>query len=81
MRDYQANNNALAASHGRLAVGQLTYSEIKDDNAYYIYPATFSDTQAGKPVVYKGRWTMTLHRIGGRWRFTGSGSASDNNDL
>lgn len=33
MRDYQANNNALAASHGRLAVGQLTYSEIKDDNA------------------------------------------------
>lgn len=81
MRDYQANNKALAASHGRLAVGRLAYSEIKGDKAYYIFAATFSNTQAGKPVVYKGSWTMTLQKIGGRWRFTGSGSAWDNNDL
>lgn len=81
MRDYQANNKALAASHGRLAVGRLAYSEIKGDRAYYIYAATFSDTQAGKPVVYKGSWTMTLQKTGGRWLFTGSGSAWDNNDL
>jgi ketosteroid isomerase-like protein len=81
MRDYQANNKALAASHGRLAVGRLAYSEIKGDRAYYIYAATFSDTQAGKPVVYKGSWTMTLQKIGNRWLFTGSGSAWDNNDL
>ena len=81
MRDYQANNKVLAASHGRLAVGRLAYSEIRGDKAYYIYAATFSDKQAGKPVVYKGRWTMTLHKVGGRWLFTGSGSAWDNNDL
>jgi ketosteroid isomerase-like protein len=81
MRDYQANNKALAASHGRLAVGRLAYSEIKGDRAYYIYAATFSDTQPGKPVVYKGSWTMTLQKIGSRWLFTGSGSSWNNNDL
>lgn len=44
MRDDQANNKALAASHGRLAVGRLTYSEIRGENACYIDAATFSDT-------------------------------------
>jgi ketosteroid isomerase-like protein len=81
MNGYEANNKALDATHGTLTIGAPIYTEVMGSHAYFIYPATFSDTQKGKPVVYKGHWTMTLQKAGSRWVFTGSASAWGVNSL
>ena len=79
--DYQANNAALQATHGTLEIGEPIYEEFNGNHAYLIYPATFSDTQQGKPVVYNGTWTITLETNGDGWSVTGSASAWGVNSL
>jgi len=79
--DYQTNNAALQATHGTLEIGEPIYEEFNGNHAYLIFPATFSDTQQGVPVVYKGTWTMTLTANGDGWVFTGSASAWGVNSL
>jgi hypothetical protein len=39
-----------------------------------IYPASFSDTESGKPVLYRGSWTVTFKKTLGhaRARFAGT---------
>ena len=81
MDAYVVNNAALKAQGGRLAIGKAAYAEVQGDRAYIIYPATFSHTRDGKPVVYKDSWTMTLHKTPGGWKFTGSSSAWGENSL
>ena len=81
MTDYESNNNALQATHGTLEIGKPIYEELNASHAYVIYPATFTDTQKGKQVVYKGTWTMTLQRTKRGWAFTGSASAWGVNSL
>jgi len=81
INDYQANNEALQATHGTLEIGESIYEEFNGNHAYLIYPATFSDTQQGKPVVYRGTWTITLEAQGNAWVFTGSASAWGVNNL
>ncbi len=78
---YEANNKAIQATHGSLSIGKPIYTELMGDRAYSIYPATFADTQKGKPVVYKGTWTMTLQKTQGGWVFTGSAAAWGVNSL
>jgi ketosteroid isomerase-like protein len=78
---YEANNKAIGATPGTLTIGKVIYSEIANNTAYYIYPATFKDTQKGKPVTYKGTWTMTLQKTKAGWVFTGSASAWGVNTL
>ena len=73
--DYEANNKLIQATHGSLVIGEPIYTEVRKNRAYLIYPVTFSDTQKGKPVTYKGSWTMTLQKTSGGWVFTGSSSA------
>jgi hypothetical protein len=72
---YHANSKAIQLTDGRLWIGKPVYSEVTAEHAYLIYPARFSDLEKGKPVVYRGAWTMTLQKAGGRWLFTGSSSA------
>ena len=81
MKGYEANNKALEATHGTLSIGAPIYTEVMGTHAYVIYPATFTHTQKGKPVVYNGHWTMTLRKTGGRWVFTGLASAWGVNSL
>ena len=81
MAAYDANNKAISAAQGRLAIGAPAYSEVSFDRAYVIYPATFTDTQKGKPVTYKGSWTMTLRKMLDGWTVTGSASAWGENSL
>ena len=81
MRDYQANNSVIGATHGDLAIGDPIYSEVKADRAYVIYPATFTDTQETTSVVYRGSWTITFHKSDDRWLITGSASAWTENTL
>ena len=78
---YEANNKAIGATPGTLTIGKAIYTEINGTHAYYISPATFRDTQKGKPVTYKGTWTMTLEKARGGWVFTGSASAWGVNTL
>ena len=78
---YDANNEAIQATHGTLSIGDPIYTELTGNRAYLIYPATFTDTQKGKPVIYKGSWTMTLQKTRNRWVFTGSASAWGVNNL
>jgi ketosteroid isomerase-like protein len=75
MNDYRTNSKAIDLTDGRLWIGKPDYTDVTADHAYVIYPATFSDKEKGKPVVYKGAWTMTLQKRSGRWVFTGSSSA------
>jgi ketosteroid isomerase-like protein len=72
---YHANNKVIRLTDGTLWIGKAIYTEVAGDHAYVIYPARFSDREKGKPVVYKGSWTMTLQKNSGRWVFTGSASA------
>jgi hypothetical protein len=81
MADYESNNKALQATHGTLEIGKPIYEELTARNAYMIYPATFTDTQRGKQVIYKGTWTMTLQKTKRGWIFTGSASAWGGNSL
>ena len=73
--DYHANSKAIQLTDGRLWSGKPTHVEVTADHAYMIYPATFFDAENGKPVVYRGAWTMTLQKASGHWAVTGSGSA------
>ena len=79
--DYQSNNEALQATHGTLEIGEPIYEEFNGNQAYLIYPATFSDEQKGTPVVYKGTWTITLEKTVNGWLITGSASAWGVNSL
>ncbi|HXS05595.1 MAG TPA: hypothetical protein VN723_02300 [Rhizomicrobium sp.] len=75
INDYVANNKAIQATGGTLTIGKPLFFDASGGRAYATYPATFSDVQKGKPVVYKGNWAITLQKISGAWIITGSGSA------
>ncbi len=81
MRDYDANNKAIHGTRGTLSIGKPAYTELMGDHAYFIYPSTFTDTQKGKQVVYKGTMTMVLHKTPHGWVFTGAASAWGVNTL
>ena len=81
MADYESNNKALQAAHGTLEIGKSIYEELNAQSAYMLYPATFTDTQRGKQVIYKGTWTMALQKTKRGWVFTGSASAWGVNSL
>jgi hypothetical protein len=72
MSAYDANNKRIQATPGVVSIGRPLYTELTGGRAYMIYPATFTDVQNGKTAVYKGTWTMTLHKARGGWTFTGS---------
>ena len=74
MSAYAANNELTQAPLGVVSIGKPLYTEVRGDDAYMIYPATFTNVQNGKTVVYKGTWTMTLRKARGGWTFTGSSS-------
>jgi hypothetical protein len=68
----EANNKASHATGGSISLGKPSHTEVTEDHAYMVYPATFSGNEKGKSVVYKGTWTMTLHKARGGWAITGS---------
>ncbi len=80
-KDYESNNKVIGASLGTLSISHPVYTELAGDHAYSIYPATFTDTQNGKLVVYKGVGTMTLRKTQRGWVFTGSAWAWGVNNL
>ena len=80
-RSYVSNNRSVGATLGVLAIGKVVYWEVAHDHAYFIYPATFTDTQGGKFVVYNGIGTMTLKLTRLGWLFTGSAWAWGANTL
>jgi len=80
-KGYESNNKAIGATLGSLSIGKPIYTEVAGDHAYLIYPATFTDTQEGKQVVYKGIGTMTLKKTKHGWIFTGSAWAWGANSL
>jgi hypothetical protein len=59
-------------SSATLSIGKPVYTEVRGDNAYMVYPASFTDREKGKAVVYRGVWTMTLRKTSRGWFFTGS---------
>lgn len=75
MDAYHANNKIIRLTEGRLSIGKALTSDVIGSTAYVIYPATFSDKENGKPVTYKGTWTITLKKARGSWVITGSASA------
>ena len=81
MNDYEANNKTIQGTPGILEIGQSIHEELHGKDAYFIYPSTFSDTQNGKPIVYKGTMTMTLRKTRHGWVFTGAASAWGVNTL
>jgi hypothetical protein len=81
MKSYVANNKAIHATLGVLSTGKSIYTEVKGDNAYAIYPVTFTDRQNGKQISYKGSMTVTLEHVASGWVFTGVASAWSANTL
>jgi hypothetical protein len=81
MKDYNTNNQAIHAPLGIVSIGTPIYKEFNGSHAYEIYPATFTDAQNGKPVVYKGTWTIALVKTGRGWAITGSAAAWTENNL
>lgn len=81
MKDYNTNNQAIHAPLGTVSIGTPIYKEFNGNRAYVIYPSTFTDTQNGKSVIYKGTWTMTLLKTKRGWAFSGSAAAWTENNL
>lgn len=75
MDAYHANNKVIQLTDGRLSIGKALSSYMTGNTAYMIYPATFSDKEKGKSIVYRGTWTITLRKAHGGWVITGSASA------
>jgi hypothetical protein len=75
MKGYEANNKSIQATLGTLSIGKPTYTEVRGDYAYSVYPVTFSDTQNGKLTSYKGSMAVTLQKMPSGWFFTGIASA------
>lgn len=71
----KANNKAIQATLGTLSIGKPTYTDVKGNNAYSVYPVTFTDAPNGKPVSYRGSMTVTLQKMTSGWVFTGIASA------
>lgn len=80
-KSYIPNDRSLGATLGTLSIGRLVYGEVAHHHAYFIYPATFTDTQRGNSVVYKGIGTLTLKLTRCRRLFTGSAWAWGANTL
>ena len=72
---YHTNNKIIGLTDGRLAIAKPVASYLTGSTAYMIYPATFSDKENGKPVTYRGTWTITLQKSPRGWAITGSASA------
>jgi hypothetical protein len=60
---------------GNAAVASDTTDVQTTIRKWVHYPATFSDAENGKSMVYRGSWTMTLQKVSGHWVINGSGSA------
>lgn len=75
MNGYAANNKAIHAPLGTLSIGNPTFTDVKGDHAYSVYPVTFTDTQNGKSFSYKGSMAVTLQKTARGWVFTGIASA------
>jgi ketosteroid isomerase-like protein len=74
MSAYASNSKAIRLTDGKLSIGRAVSAFSEGDRAYLVYPATFSDKEDGKPVVYNGTWTITLQKVAKGWAVTGSGS-------
>ena len=74
MAAYAVNSRRIQLVNGRLWVGDAVYADVARDHAYLVYPAVFTDQEKGVPVTYKGTWTITLQKLGGAWRITGTSS-------
>ena len=74
MSAYATNSRAIKLTDGHLSIGAPVSAFAEGNSAYLVYPATFSDKEGGKPVIYTGTWTITLQKTRDRWTITGSGS-------
>ena len=74
MSSYATNSKAIGLTDGKLSIGTPVSAFSEGSRVYFVYPATFSDKEGGKPVTYKGTWTITLEKSANRWVITGSGS-------
>ena len=74
MSSYASNSKIIKLTDGRLSIGRPVSAFTEGNRSYFVYPATFSDKENGKVVVYNGTWTITLLKTNGRWAITGSGS-------
>ncbi len=74
MAAYASNSKAIRLTDGKLSIGAPVSAFSEGSRVYLVYPATFSDKEDGKPVTYKGTWTITLEKSANRWAITGSGS-------
>ena len=74
MSSYASNSKANKLTDGKLSIGWAVSAFTEGNRSYVVYPATFSDKEDGKVVVYNGTWTITLLKVNGRWAITGSGS-------
>ena len=81
MKAYETNNAAIGAALGTLYLGKALYTDVEQNNAYVIYPVTFTDAPKGKKVTYKGSMTVTLQKTHSGWVFTGVASAWTGNTL
>jgi len=74
MAAYATNSKAIKLTDGKLSIGPSVSAFAEENRVYFVYPATFNDKEDGKPVAYKGTWTITLQKMADHWAITGSGS-------
>ena len=74
MSAYATNSKAIGLTDGKLSIGTPVSAFSEGNRVYLVYPATFSDKEGGKPVVYTGTWTITLQKSATSWAITGSRS-------
>ncbi len=69
---YGAYAAANEITEGVVKVGKPFQVTVAGDRGYVVFPAKYTYTQHGKPVVENGsNWTMALQKVGGVWKISG----------
>ena len=69
---YAADAAANGIAGGIVKIGKPFKVTVAGDRGYVVFPAKYTYTQHGKPVVESGsNWTMALQKLGGAWKISG----------
>jgi len=71
VRDYDAAGKQEGITAGHVALGKPLHVEVVGDDAYTVFPVTFSSKHKGKLVTEPpARIVVVLHKVADGWKIT-----------
>ena len=70
-RAFRADNERSGIANGVVKLGKPWRVSVSSDDAYAVFPITFSFTHNGAPATSRGVWTFALKKLAVGWRIAG----------